>query len=120
MRMVYFTMYTPFHSDTTLFNVPHLGEQHELHQTVTEAGVIKIKCDVHDWMSANIVLLKDKPYYSVTDEKGTFSISGIPPGSYTLRAWHEALGVMEKEITIAASEKVITDFIIKGKSKKNK
>jgi len=56
-----------FHQDTTLFNLPHFGEESELKQKVISPGVIGLKCDVHKWMDANIVLLENQPYCSVTD-----------------------------------------------------
>ncbi|MCH7878087.1 MAG: carboxypeptidase regulatory-like domain-containing protein [candidate division Zixibacteria bacterium] len=109
-----------YHEDTTLFNVPHLALQKEINQHIAVAGIVKVKCDVHAWMSANIALLKDQPYYAVTDENGSFSIGDIPAGTYTLRAWHEGLPVMEKELTITAEESSEVDFVIKGKKKKKK
>ncbi len=109
-----------YHEDTTLFNIPHLAIQKEIVKHVTSAGVVNVKCDVHDWMNANIALLKDQPYYAVTDETGSFSIEDIPAGAYTLRAWHEGLGVMEKDLTITAEESSELDFVIKGKKKKKK
>ena len=107
-----------YNEDTTLFNIPHLAIQKEIIRHVTTAGIVKVKCDVHEWMSANIALLKDQPYYAVTDESGSFSIEDIPAGTYILRAWHEGLGVMEKDLTITADESSELDFVIKGKKKK--
>ncbi len=106
--------------DSTVFNVPQLGTQHEITQKLSAPGVIKVNCDVHDWMSADIVLLHNSPYYSVTNKKGEFSIDDIPPGTYTVTAWHEALGTMTKEVTISDGENSQLDFVIKGKSKKKK
>ena len=49
------------------------------------------KCDVHGWMNAYAGVL-DHPYFAVTKPDGTFSIPNLPPGTYTLAAWHEKLG----------------------------
>ncbi len=106
--------------DSTVFNVPQLGTQHEITQKISAPGVIKVNCDVHDWMSADIVLLHNNPYYAVTNKSGEFSIDDIPPGTYTITAWHEALGTMSKEVTISDGENSQLDFVIKGKSKKKK
>lgn len=108
------------HSDTTMFNLPQFGEQPEITRKVTDTGVIGIKCDVHKWMGANIVLLENQPYYAVTDEKGQFSIDDVPPGTYTLHAWHEALGTMEKTVEIAGGATADVEFVIKSKGSKKK
>ncbi len=101
----------------TLFNVAQPKFKKRLSKTFTEPGVVKLKCDVHDWMEAYIILLKNQPYYSLTDENGTFNIDGIPPGTYTIIAWHEALGNMEKQVTITKGDISALDFIIKPKGK---
>lgn len=109
-----------FHQDTTLFNLPHFADESELTQKVISPGVIELKCDVHTWMGANIILLENQPYYSVTDENGSFDISDVPPGEYTLRAWHEALGVLEKPLIVKSNEAAEVDFVISPKGKKKK
>jgi plastocyanin len=53
-----------------------------------KAGVVKIGCNIHDWMSA-IILVLPTPYYAVTDETGRFTLGNLPPGVYTLACWHE-------------------------------
>ena len=37
----------------------------------------------------------DHPYFTVTDEQGRFEIGGIPPGSYTLVAWHSGYNIVK-------------------------
>lgn len=59
---------------------------------------IKIKCDVHPWMSAYVHVL-DHPFFSITNAKGEFKIENVPPGEYTLVAWHEKLGTLEGDIS---------------------
>ena len=53
-----------------------------------KAGVVKIGCNIHDWMAA-IILVVPTPFYAVTNEAGEFTLSGVPPGSYPLVCWHE-------------------------------
>jgi plastocyanin len=72
--------------------------------TAKEADVVvPFKCDVHGWMNANVGVL-DHPYFAVTKPDGSFSIPNLPPGTYTLAAWHERLGKQEQSITVAAKE----------------
>lgn len=101
----------------TLFNMAHMPEKKVLKQKLTEPGVIALKCDVHPWMNAYIVLLKNKPYYAVTDENGHFEIDEVPPGNYTVRVWHEGLGKMEKPVEVKDGEPADVDFVIKPKKK---
>ncbi len=49
--------------------------------------LVKFKCDVHQWMYAYVGVM-DNPYFAVTDADGNFKISNVPPGNYTLTAYH--------------------------------
>lgn len=60
---------------------------------------IPVKCNVHPWMKAYISVFSH-PYFQVTGEDGSFKIDNVPPGTYTLTAWHELYGVKEQNITI--------------------
>jgi hypothetical protein len=54
-------------------------------QKIRDAGILKLVCDTHAWM-LGFVHVFDHPFFAVTDEKGAFSISNVPPGNYTLKA----------------------------------
>lgn len=56
--------------------------------TFDQPGVIAVGCNIHDWMSATI-LVTPSQYFAVTDANGRFSLTGLPSGSYSLVAWHE-------------------------------
>jgi plastocyanin len=51
-------------------------------------GVVKVGCNIHDWMSG-IILVLPSPYFAQTDAEGRFSLVGLPNGKYTVVAWHE-------------------------------
>lgn len=57
--------------------------------TFDKPGIVSVLCNVHASMSAYIVVV-DTPYYARTDAQGHFSIKGVAPNSYTLKAWHES------------------------------
>ena len=59
----------------------------------------KIKCDVHPWMGAYLGVF-DHPYFAVTDDSGSYTISGLPAGKYVIEAWHEKLGTQTADITV--------------------
>lgn len=71
--------------------------------------IMRVKCDVHKWMSAYIIV-KDNPYFAVTDENGNFKIDTVPAGTYKLQAWQETLENQVKDITVAAGNEVKIDF----------
>ena len=82
------------------FNIgqPKEGTREKTFTQVEHA--IKIKCDIHPWMTAHFFVL-DHPFFAVTDEAGAFAIEGLPAGDYVLQAWHESLGKLQKEITVS-------------------
>ena len=53
-----------------------------------KVGVVKIGCNIHDWMAA-VILVVPTPFYAVTNDAGEFTLSGLPPGAYPLACWHE-------------------------------
>ena len=65
-----------------------------------KAGHIVIKCDVHGWMGANLWIVKH-PFFAVTGEDGSFALPKLPPGTYTIEAWHEKLGTQTATVTVA-------------------
>jgi hypothetical protein len=64
-----------------------------------DAEVLKLKCDVHPWMTA-FVVTNPNPYFTTTGADGAFSLQGLPPGTYTVEAWHESLGTKTAEVTV--------------------
>lgn len=71
--------------------------------------VFPIKCDVHSWMKAYCAVL-DHPYFDVTDKDGTFSIEGLPPGTYDVEVWHEVLKTKTATVTITEEAGASMDF----------
>ncbi len=64
---------------------------------------IPVKCNVHPWMKAYIAVFNN-PYNVVTGKDGSFSIKNVPPGTYTVTAWHELYGSQDQMVTIGPSE----------------
>ncbi|MFN7182344.1 MAG: carboxypeptidase regulatory-like domain-containing protein, partial [Planctomycetota bacterium] len=80
--------------------------------TFKHPEVVVFKCDVHSWMSAYIVVLPH-PFSSVTDDKGEFTIK-LPPGDWTIEAWHEKYGTQTQKVTVSANETKEIIFTYKG------
>lgn len=66
----------------------------------------RIKCDVHTWMEAYCAVF-DHPFFDVTEEDGKFTIDGLEPGEYTVKAWHEVLGTREATVTVTDDEPAV-------------
>ncbi len=92
-------------------SMPPKGEN--LKKSFPRPEIIPVKCNVHPWMRSYIGVFKH-PFFAVTGKDGTFEIKGLPPGQYTIEAWHEKLGVMEQKVTVAAKESKSVDFTFKG------
>jgi hypothetical protein len=69
----------------------------------TREVMVPFKCDVHAWMRAYVGVL-EHPFFAVTGRAGTFSLTGVPPGTYTVEAWHERLGTLTAPVTVGAKE----------------
>lgn len=69
----------------------------------TAEVMVPLECNVHNWMNAFLGVLSH-PYFSTSGADGTFSIRRLPPGTYTLEAWHETLGAQTQQVTVAANE----------------
>jgi len=106
-------------SDDTLHNVHALPTQSaqfnlgmpikgmKLTKTFTKAEVpVKIKCEVHSWMKAYAGVF-DNPYYAVTDDKGAAQIKDLPPGEYTIEAWHEKYGTQSQKVTVTDKDQTV-------------
>jgi len=77
-------------------------------------GLVKIKCDVHGWMSANLWIMKH-PFFAVTGEDGAFTLPKLPPGTYTIEAWHETLGTQTQSVTVGDGEAKEISFSFSAK-----
>ena len=80
-------------------NIMFLPGQDAYSQEMDEAEIIKVECDLHDWMRAWIVVTPNA-YSTVSGADGSFEIPDVPPGKYELTAWHETLGSLTKNITV--------------------
>ena len=75
---------------------------------------IPVKCNVHPWMHGNFAVLKNS-HYGISGQDGSFSLPNLPPGKYTVTAWHESYGEQNQEVTIAGTEAKTINFVFKAK-----
>lgn len=82
-------------SMTTTFTVPEV--------------MVRFMCNVHGWMAA-YVGVTPHPYFAVTDASGAFELKGVPPGTYTVEAWHEKFGTRTAQITVTDRQAQTVSF----------
>ena len=71
--------------------------------------ILHITCDNHTWMTAYIGIM-DNPYYSVSGSDGAFTISNVPAGKQTVKAWHEVMGTQTQMVDVEAGKTAMVDF----------
>jgi len=88
---------------------PPISEQYD------KAEFIAVKCNVHPWMHGTFAVMKNS-HYAVTGEDGGFTLANLPPGRYTVSAWHESLAEQSREVTISGGETKTVNFVFKAKA----
>lgn len=114
-------------SDPTTHNVHFLTKENKnwnvtqlpgtpamVHRFTKPEIMIPLSCNKHPWMDAYVGVTAN-PFHAVTGSDGTFSIEGLPPGTYTLAAWTATFGTREQTVTVKADEVTRADFLFKGK-----
>jgi plastocyanin len=94
--------------DRAVFNYAMPVPNHVIPKPLKEPGLLRITCDVHPWMRGWVDVLPTSAF-AVTDEAGSYAISGVPPGKYTLRLWHERLGEKEQPVEVTAGGTATVD-----------
>ena len=91
------------------FNIAQPKFKKTLSEEIDKPEIIHIKCDVHAWMDGWL-FAAENPYYSLTDQRGDFELTDVPPGTYTLEVWQETLGRTSQTVTVKPKEEVKVTF----------
>ena len=78
--------------------------------------MVRVKCNIHSWMHSWIGVV-DNPYYAVTGGDGSFQLTNLPPGTYTIEAWQEDLGTQRQQVTVTPQSKSDIQFTFEGEAK---
>ena len=87
------------------------GNPPEKRITFDKAGKVDAFCSIHANMHC-VVLVLENPFFAVTDHAGRYSITNVPPGTYTLKAWHERLPAQTQKIVVSDDAKTEANFTL--------
>jgi hypothetical protein len=73
------------------------------------AGLVTLRCDIHEHMRA-LILVLDTPHFIITDAEGGFRLSGLPEGRYTLKAWVDSKTTREQVVELKRDSTLRVDF----------
>lgn len=102
------TLHTLHMTGAQNFNIAFPFQSQYVSRDMPNPGVVDIKCNAgHVWMNGELMVIPH-PYYAVTDEDGHFRLTNVPPGEYTITAWHEGWKVVREEgvLDVAAQVRV--------------
>jgi nitrous oxide reductase accessory protein NosL len=89
------------------YNLPFPFQDQFISRTMHISGRVEMKCNAgHVWMNAE-ALVVPHPYYAITDARGNFTLSNVPPGNYEVEAWHEGWKVVSEETILDVGSQVM-------------
>lgn len=93
---------------TTIFNFGQ-SKPGEDRRDFRKPGYYDMKCQVHSWMNATVCVVRH-PFYAVTDKDGAFTLAKLPPGTYTIEAFHPKHGKKTANVTVGDGESKSVSF----------
>lgn len=78
-------------------------------QVFDKAGLVTLRCDIHEHMRA-LILVLETPHFTLSDPDGTFRLSGLPPGRFQLKAWLSSKTTLEIPVEIGTNQTVQAHF----------
>ncbi len=95
----------------TIFNVALPVPGLNISKPIGAAGTVRLNCNTHPWMRGWVIVTDDAAAISGAD--GKFTLDNIPPGTYELRVWHEALKGAPQKVTVAAGQPTTLNIQLK-------
>jgi len=102
----------PIDGGKEAFNLAQTQRGQETVETIRRQGMYVGRCEVHGWMTSHIGVSKH-PFFAVTGEDGEFVLAHVPPGEYTLEAWHEKYGPKKRKLTLGEGQTAEVTFTYK-------
>ena len=91
------------------FDLGRHGKGKSATQTLDKPGVVIVRCEIHPGMKA-FILVTENSFFAVPDPDGRFEMKDVPAGSYTMKAWHPALGEHSRTVVVPEADTVAVDF----------
>jgi len=95
-------------------NVAQPKFKKKIEKTFEKPETIDVKCDAHGWMHG-VFVVQDHPYYAISDDKGGFRLTDVPPGEYTVKVWHEKLGEKTEKVKVESGKDAEVTFKLAAK-----
>jgi plastocyanin len=83
-------------------------------ETFKEPEKVRLACDVHGWMQGWLIV-ENNPYVAITDDKGAFKLTDVPPGDYDVTVWQEKLGESTQKVSVKPGADTAVNFELAGK-----
>ncbi|MCH7934876.1 MAG: carboxypeptidase regulatory-like domain-containing protein [Gemmatimonadetes bacterium] len=93
------------------FNLGRYPPKESQSHVFENPGIVRLFCDIHAEM-AGVILVLDTPYFTRPNPDGSYRISGVPPGRYSVVAWHENAAPDSTVVVVPDSGVVTVDFHI--------
>ena len=102
-----------YYGKRTAFNMALPNQDQRITTELLKTGTVRVDCDAHGWM-LGWIFVRDNPYYAITGADGKFSITDVPPGTYTLVMLQPFGDIQEQPVTISADKPVVLTMELKG------
>lgn len=102
-----------YYGKRTAFNVAMPLQDSKVSKLLRTPGEVRVDCDAHGWMLGWIQVV-DNPYYAMSGDDGSFTITDVPPGDYTMVVWQEQLGATEVAVNVKKSGTTDTPIELKN------
>jgi plastocyanin len=106
------------HTESTanpVIDMAQPGFKKTIRVTIAKPEAIKVTCDAHNWMEGWWYVTAN-PYHAITDARGNYRISDVPPGTYNIQVWHEKLADQTRQITVKTGATTTANFTLRAKT----
>jgi plastocyanin len=93
------------------FDLGNYPKEHTRTVTFPKPGIVFVNCHLHPNMAAAIVITPNR-WNTKPDSKGQFQLHGLPPGTYTVTAWHRAAGFFRETLAVTDARTATVSFTI--------
>ena len=91
------------------FNLGTWGKGETRSHTFDEPCTAVILCSLHPEMEAYVVAVPT-PYFAVTGADGSYTIEGVPDGTYTVKVWHPKKKEVSRQVRVAGATEASFDL----------